>query len=244
MRLIGMTPHRVPLLAWLVVLLAAGCTAGDRDGAAAPTPPTGAAPTMPSTPVATAPPAAPATSDGTGTTTRAGATYRVAYGWAVPSRPARVAHAVRVPVVPPPGPPLPTLTQVGVGDHPAEGYSRITFAFRGATPSYELAYVPRVEAEGSGDPLPLTGNAFLRIRFDQAQAHDEGGRPTITGSPRPEVGYPTLRSYRFGGDFEGYLTFGLGIQVAGGSDQVLPIRAGELTRPDGSYVVAVDVRRG
>ena len=49
------------------------------------------------------------------------------------------------------------------------------------------------------------------------------------------MGYPTLKGYAFGGDFEGYVTFGLGLQTAAGSDQTLPIRVGELVRPDGSY---------
>ena len=66
--------------------------------------------------------------------------------------------------------------------------------------------------------------------------------------PSTNIGFANLRSWGFAGDFEGHVTFGLGIQVAPGSDQALPIRAGELKRPDGSggffYVVHFDVQNG
>jgi hypothetical protein len=240
-----MTRQRVPILALVVVLLASGCTTADRGGPAtsgttAPAPPDGPA-TSPTTPATM--PVDPVTQAAPTSAGQTASDYRVTYGWAVPSRPVQITHQVRVPVVPPPGPPLPLLVEVRAGDHPAEGYTRITFAFRGGPPSYQLAYLPAVLAEGTGDPVPLPGNAFLRIQFNPAQAHDEQGRPSVTGSAQPSLGYPTLRGYGFAGDFEGYLTYGLGIQVAPGSDQTLPIRALELTRPDGTGVVAVDVRR-
>ena len=57
---------------------------------------------------------------------------------------------------------------------------------------------------------------------------------------------PQLKTYGFGGGFEGYVTYGISIQTAPNSDQVLAIRAGELKKPDGSgafyYVVHADVR--
>jgi hypothetical protein len=167
----------------------------------------------------------------------------VTYGWAVPSRPARVAHRIDVPIQPPPGTPLPFLARVEVGDHPGDdpAYTRITFAFEGAWPSYEVAYQRSLTADGSGAPVPLPGNSVLRITFTNAQAHDDQGRGT--DRPSPKLGYPTLRGYGFAGDFEGHVTYGLGIQALPDTDQVLPIRVGELVRADGTYVVAVDVRR-
>ncbi|MCW3819188.1 hypothetical protein ONA91_32580 [Micromonospora sp. DR5-3] len=107
-----MTPQRVPLLASVVVLLAAACTTTtDHDGATtAPAPgATAAAITPAATPAATTA-APPAIGD-----------WRVTYGWAVPSSPARVTHQVGVPVTPAPGESLPVLVQVQTGDHPAEG---------------------------------------------------------------------------------------------------------------------------
>ncbi|MET7969538.1 hypothetical protein [Micromonospora sp. NPDC005305] len=230
-----MTPQRVPLLAGLVVLLAAACTATDHDGAA---PTTSAAPAAGTTAAATTPAAGP--SAPTGATPAEGA-WRVTYDWTVPTAAARVTHQVRVPVTPAPGEPLPVLVEVRVGDHPAEGFSRITFAFRGPTPSYQVGYVPQVSTEGRGAPVELPGTAYLSVRFDPAQAHDARGAGTAT-LPPARIGYPTLRGWAAAGDFEGHLSFGLGLRpLAGGT---LPVRLGEATRADGTHVVAVDVRRG
>lgn len=235
-----MTPQRVPLLAGLVVLLAAACTTTDHDGATT-APSTASAPGA--TAAATTPAATPAASPGTPAASTAAppaaSDWRVTYGWAVPTAPARVTHVVRVPVTPAPGEPLPILARIEVGDHPAEGYSRITFAFRGPIPSYQVGYVSRVESDGSGAPVSLPGDAFLTVRFDPAQAHDSAGRSTVTAPPRA-IGYPTLRGWAPAGDFEGYVTVGLGVRTSGAR---LPVRLGESTRPDGTHVVSLDVRR-
>ncbi|MEW2329939.1 hypothetical protein AB0880_19245 [Micromonospora chersina] len=230
-----MTPQRVPLLAGLVVLLAAGCTtATDHDGAAATT---ATAPTPGATAATT-----PATSPAAPTSgAPVEGSWRVTYGWAVPTTPARVNHQVRVPVTPAPGEPLPVLVEVRAGDHAAEGFSRITFAFRGPTPSYQVGYVPQVSTEGRGAPVELPGTAWLSVRFDPAQAHDARGAGTADVPPS-RIGYPTLRGWAAAGDFEGHLSFGLGLQPPAGG--TLPVRLGESTRPDGTHVVAVDVRRG
>lgn len=242
--------ERVWLLAVLLVLAVAGCGTASAPGAA-PRSPAGSPSAQPSDP------ASPATAapDATDTrpppsTTRPGnapgvTSFRTAYDWSVPAEPVLIRHRVRPPVAPPPAPPLPYLAEIRAADHPGErpGYSRISFTFRGGFPSYELGYVEYVRAEGTGDRVPLPGNTFLRIRFIQAQAHDERGRWSVTASPAPTLGYPTLRGYAFGGDFEGYLCYGLGLRVAPERDQGLPVRVSELTRTDGSYVVAVDVWR-
>jgi hypothetical protein len=220
-----MTHRSAPLL--VLVLLLGGCTVTRTDGTppAAATPPataTSAAgtPTEPSGPPDETPPAA--------------GSYRVVSDWS--TRPVTVSH----PLV---APPLRFLTEVRFGDHPGDdpAYSRVTFAFEEGLPSYEVRYVASLEQEGSGDPVPVPGNAVLRIVFRDATGYDDAGRET--DRPGGTVGYPTLRGYGFGGDFEGHMTFGLGIQVAAGSDQTLPVRVGESVRPDGLHVLAVDVRR-
>ncbi|MGY0005123.1 AMIN-like domain-containing (lipo)protein [Micromonospora sp. I033] len=230
-----MTPQRVPLLASLVVLLAAACTTTDPDGAA---PTTATAPPAGATVVATTPAATPAAPT-TGAPVEG--SWRVTYGWAVPATPARVNHRVGVPVTPAPGEPLPVLVEVRFGDHPAENFSRITFAFRGPTPSYQVGYVAQVVTEGRGAPVELPGTAYLSVRFDPAQAHDARGAGTAD-LPPSRIGYPTLRGWAAAGDFEGHLSFGLGLRPPAGG--TLPVRLGEATRPDGTHVVSVDVRRG
>jgi hypothetical protein len=226
-----MTRTPVPLIALL--LLVAGCGSAP----SAPSPPGPAAPATaapataaPATGAAEEPAAPPATG------AAAGRPYRVVADWSVPSKPVAVTHPADVP-------PLRYLAEVRFGDHPGEdpAFTRVTFAFVEGFPSYDIAYVPNVPAEGTGEPLALPGNAFLRITFRDARTVDDDGR----SAPRPaeRLGYPTLRGYGFGGDFEGHVTFGLGLAVAPGSDQALPIRVGEVVRPNGWHVVAVDVRR-
>ena len=173
--------------------------------------------------------------------------YRVTYDWAVPSTEAKVNNPLSLPLT---GPiPLPYLVGVYVGDHP-EGnpaYERISFYFRGGFPSYNLQYVQSVLSEGQGELVNVPGNAVLRIGFTEAQAHDASGSSTISAQPPTSIGFNTLKGYGFAGDFEAHLTYALGIQVAPGSDQVVPIRAGELTKSDGAggtfYVVHVDVKK-
>ncbi|MDG4799885.1 hypothetical protein [Micromonospora sp. WMMD980] len=228
-----MTLRRVPLLAGLVVLLAAACTAADPDGAT----PTPSATTAP---VTTAAPPAPATTPAPADAATVGS-WRRTWGWAVPDAPARVTHQVRPPVAPAPGEPLPVLVAVQVGDHPEEGFSRITFAFRGPTPSYQIGYVPQVVTEGRGAPVELPGTAYLSVRFSPAQAHDARGGGTADVPPAA-IGYPTLLGWAAAGDFEGHLSFGLGLQPPDGGR--VPVRLGESTRPDGAHLVSVDVRRG
>ncbi|WP_089156039.1 AMIN-like domain-containing (lipo)protein [Micromonospora sp. NBS 11-29] len=226
-----MTSRRVPLLAGLVVLLAAACTAPGPDGAAPTT-------TAPGTTAATPTPAVtPPVPTGDVATT---ASWRPTWGWAVPDPAARVDHPVRAPVTPPPGEPVPVLVAVRVGDHPADGFSRITFAFRGPTPSYRVGYVPSVVTEGRGAPVDLPGEAYLSVRFEPAQAHDARGGGTAD-LPPAVIGYPTLLGWAAAGDHEGHLSFGLGLRPPAG--RRLPVRLGESTRADGTHVVSVDVRR-
>ncbi|MFI7576537.1 hypothetical protein [Micromonospora sp. NPDC049497] len=234
-----MTRQRVPLLACLVVLLVAACSTDGGGSASSPTP-SAVAPTTASSapdPGQSSAPSPGPTSTSPGQPAPS-SDWRATYGWAVPSTPVGVPHRFAVPVAPPPAPPLPTLVEVRVGDHPAENFSRITFAFRGPTPPYQVAYVAGIEQDGSGDPVVLPGTAFLAVRFQQAQAHDEAGRSTLVAAPPRTIGYPTLLGWAPAGDFEGQVSVGLGLSGR------WPVRLAESTRPDGIHVVSVDVRRG
>lgn len=249
-------------LVLIVLLLAAGCDGGPgSDGTPTGVGPSPRSPDAPATSggssadpgPADPDPADPAPADpdpaGSPGATGGGSaapTFRTAYQWGVPTEPARISHPDRPSAPPPPAPPLPYLVAIEAADHPeAEpGYSRVSFAFRGGFPSYHLEYVAAVRVEGTAEAIPLPGNAFLRVRFVQAQAHDQRGIWTVTASPAPELDYPTLRGYGFAGDFEGYLSYGLGIAVPPSSERALPVRAVETQRPDGTFVVAVDVQHG
>jgi hypothetical protein len=176
--------------------------------------------------------------------------HRITYGWGVPAPAVTVEHEVIAPIAPSPALPLPALVAIRVGDHPEADpmFQRISFTFRGAFPEYNLEYVRELTSEAMGDAIELEGNAVLRIGFVGAQAHDNEGRSTVTDAAPTTIGLQNLRSYAFAGDYEGHVTFGLGLQVAPDSDQVLAIRSGELKAPDGAgdflFVVHVDVMNG
>ena len=103
----------------------------------------------------------------------------------------------------------------------------------------ELVSVQTAEREGydrvddaTGQRLALRGQAFVAVAFEPARAHDPDGEatfPTATLTP----GYPALRQVRFAGDFEGQVSFGLGVADRGG------FRVSELRNPTR---VVVDVR--
>jgi hypothetical protein len=103
------------------------------------------------------------------------------------------------------------LVNVRTGRH--DTYDRVVFDFTGGTPGYRVAYEPLV-GQGTGNPIPLAGNASLVVTFNPAAAHDlTTYQPTydITQTLNPNL--PTLKQIKFGGDFEGYVSAGLGLSA-------------------------------
>ena len=99
------------------------------------------------------------------------------------------------------------LEHVRVGRHP--GFDRVVFEFRAGTPAWSAKYVPQVVHDGSGLPVTLPGTAFLHVvfrgtRIDRASA----GPPPIVRTPR----FATLLQLKEAGDFEGVVSFGLGLR--------------------------------
>ena len=123
----------------------------------------------------------------------------------------------------------PELVSVRTVEH--KGYDRVLFTFRGAVPGYRVAYVPKVPDQG-GRPLPLRGRAFLAVTFEPARAHDPGGAATVSTATLTPAS-PVLRQVRLAGDFEGRVSFGLGLAGRDG------FRVSELRGP---ARIAVDVR--
>lgn len=107
--------------------------------------------------------------------------------------------AVRLDAVPKPA--EADLTAIRVARHPA--YDRVVFQFAGTLPGYTFRYVKGVTADGSGRPVPLPGRAYLQVVFNPASAH----RSPSTLTPL----LPTLLQVKLAGDFEGYLSFGIGL---------------------------------
>jgi hypothetical protein len=124
----------------------------------------------------------------------------------------------------------PTLVNVRTGRHDA--YDRTVFDFVGGTPNFQVAYGTLV-AGGTGNPIPLAGNAALVIVFNPAFAHDiNTGATTYNIATVLNPNLPTLRQIKFGEDFEGHVSAGLGV-----ADRV-GFRVLQLHAPDR---IAVDV---
>jgi hypothetical protein len=103
-----------------------------------------------------------------------------------------------------------TLVAVRSGRH--EGHERVVFEFAGdAVPGYRVEYIDRpVRQCGSGDAVPVAGDAWLEVRFEPAYAHTDEGRPTVTDRSR-RVGFPNLRQLELTCDFEAHVTWVLGL---------------------------------
>lgn len=168
--------------------------------------------------------------------------------WPGPGRPFKATHENPVPIAPPPAAPLPALYAIGAGEHPAEAppYDQLSFRFQGGFPGYTLEFVPELLADASGLPVPMHGaGAILRVVFRGAQAHTPHGRAsTITSAPAPAIGYQALTSYAPAGDFEGVLSYGIGVGRPVETVPETKVRVYEVEKIEGGqhlFVVAVQL---
>jgi len=137
----------------------------------------------------------------------------------------------------------PKLVGVRTGRH--DRYDRTVFDFVGGTPGYRVAYGNLVHG-GTGDPIPLGGGASLVVVFNPAFAHDINTGATtydITRVLNPKLA--TLQQIKFGEDFEGYVSAGLGLAdrvgfrvfQLHGPDRVVIDVAHQPTQPFGTETV-------
>jgi hypothetical protein len=115
-------------------------------------------------------------------------------------------------------------------------YDRVVFEFRGApVPGYHVEYVDRpVRQCGSGEPVRVAGDGWLEVRLTPARAHDEDGEPTVMQRSSLHPDLPLVREIRLTCDFEGHVTWVLGVAH--------PNRYRVLTLSNPARLV-VDVRR-
>jgi hypothetical protein len=100
------------------------------------------------------------------------------------------------------------LTQVRIA-HQAAGYDRIVFEFAsGPVPSYTLTRQASTNftKDASGQPVTLQGSSGLKLVF-----HGASGYPTYTGSTDLKPGLPVVQEVEQIGDFEGVLSWGIGL---------------------------------
>ncbi len=114
-------------------------------------------------------------------------------------------------------------------------------------PSYQFAFADKLTGDPSGQTIPVNGLGILKIVFTRAQAHASGeARSTIVSQPARNVGFQRIVDYAQSGDFEGVLSYGVGVTypVVRSNPQIL-VRAYEVetVAPNGQYlyVVAIDI---
>jgi len=92
-------------------------------------------------------------------------------------------------------------------------YDRTTLEFEGGLPGYSVQYVePPIVADASGLEVDIEGSAFIQIRMEPAAGHDPNtGDETYKGPLELKPGLPSLLEAERTGDFEGVLTWVLGL---------------------------------
>jgi hypothetical protein len=103
-----------------------------------------------------------------------------------------------------------TLRDVRVGVN--QGFDRVVLEFLGSgVPGYRVEYVDRpVHHCGSGDPVPIAGDAWLAITLRGTQAHTDEGRATV-GQRERRLDMPIIEELEFICDFEGVVEIVLGV---------------------------------
>ena len=129
-----------------------------------------------------------------------------------------------------------TLLEARTGQH--DCWDRVVFEFAGPVDGYRVAY-GEVVTDGEGLLLNpyVAGGAVLGVSL-RAPAYGEGAPtyPAATGQHVATViRYRTLRDVMFGGSFEGYTTFAVGVRAT------LPFRVFVLAGPGSHSRIVLDV---
>jgi hypothetical protein len=117
---------------------------------------------------------------------------------------------------------LPQLLSVKVGHHAT--FDRVVFNFSSHVPGYNVNYVPAVTIDPSDDPVQLQGGAFIAVAMHSVASGQVGARAAPQGRQTPL--FAELREIAGAGDFEGTVSFGLGLTAQSG------FRVFTLTNPD------------
>jgi hypothetical protein len=119
-------------------------------------------------------------------------------------------------------------------------YDRLVFEFDGPADGFNVGYRTEVYTEGEGAPLSgrTAGGALIAVHLLEP-AYDQAGHVTYAHRPGDHVadvsGYRTLRDVVYGGTFEGYTTFALGVRAR------LPFRVFVLPGPGSHSRIVLDV---
>jgi hypothetical protein len=103
----------------------------------------------------------------------------------------------------------PALRSVRFGRH--DTYDRLAFDFcKPAETTLAATVVKELREDGSGNKVTLKGKYFIAITLTPADAHTAAGQPTVP-SRAVTVAGRNMQQYKLIGDFEGVVTYGVGI---------------------------------
>jgi hypothetical protein len=105
------------------------------------------------------------------------------------------------------------VTNLRTGTH--SGFDRAVIDYKGKKPTMKISIVKSLYSCGKGDKLSIPGDKIVKIDLTPAQAHNGKGQDIYTGpgqlSTAPK-NMPSIRGIRMACDFEGHVTFGIGIK--------------------------------
>lgn len=88
-------------------------------------------------------------------------------------------------------------------------FDRFVVRGRLATPGYDVRYVSKIVADGSGQTITLLGTKRIRVLVRPARGHTSGGSNLLPSTLTPKCS--NLRQVKKAGDFEGVVSYGLGL---------------------------------
>ncbi|RBQ17177.1 hypothetical protein DP939_27300 [Spongiactinospora rosea] len=97
--------------------------------------------------------------------------------------------------------------RVRYAGHP--GFDRVVIDLSGAVPGYSVRWAKSLVQDGSGDPIPVMGGAYLQVSLRPANAHTDSGALTWTGGPVFRAGLANVTDVVRTGDFEGVVGVGI-----------------------------------
>jgi len=148
---------------------------------------------------------------------------------------------------------VPKLIAISAGDHPSNPgdipYNRLSFTFTTGFPSYQFKFADALVSDPGGQIVPLAGKGVLLVTFRQARAHTASGASSVATQPPRHLGFTRMVDWAPGGDFEGVLSYGIGIDwPIPRSNPQFPVRTAEVEKVTSQgqhlYIVAIDISSG
>jgi len=99
------------------------------------------------------------------------------------------------------------LSGIAVGCHAT--FDRFVIGISSGNPGYDVRFVSRIVADPSGNPVSLQGSKRIRVMVHPARGHTTAGANLLPATLTPLC--PNLRQVKRAGDFEGVVSFGLGL---------------------------------